>query len=348
MLDRLILTNFTAFSEIDLPFSPGVNVFIGANGTGKTHILKVLYAGLSAAGNGGEAIQQSKGGSSFQEKLLRVFLPEGGLHRLAHRKRGRVGCSVEITGRQFKQVLQFGSRASDEVRERRRVPKSGSVPTSSYIPVKEMLANAPGFRSLYAAREIHFEAVYADLVDKAYLPLLRGKPDKDRNELLTQIQKLIEGSVVLQGEVFYLKNQQGNLEFTLLAEGMRKLGLLWLLIQNGSLSTNSVLFWDEPEANLNPSMIRELVIMLLRLQSAGVQIFLATHSYVVLKELGLQRREKDNLSFFQLSRSDSGMIICNHGPSYESIVPNRILDAYDLILEDELSNAAAGNHRERK
>ena len=42
---------------------------------------------------------------------------------------------------------------------------------SVYIPVKEMLSNAPGFQSLYSKREIHFEEVYRDILDRAYLPL---------------------------------------------------------------------------------------------------------------------------------------------------------------------------------
>ena len=43
-LTRLELENFTAFESLDLELSPGINVFVGANGTGKTHILKVCYA----------------------------------------------------------------------------------------------------------------------------------------------------------------------------------------------------------------------------------------------------------------------------------------------------------------
>ena len=39
---------------------------------------------------------------------------------------------------------------------------------------------------------------------------------------------------VLQKDLKLL-NKQGNMEFTLLAEGIRKLALLWLLIQNGTL-----------------------------------------------------------------------------------------------------------------
>lgn len=43
-LSHIKLENFTAFASLDQAFSPGVNVIIGANGTGKTHLLKVLYA----------------------------------------------------------------------------------------------------------------------------------------------------------------------------------------------------------------------------------------------------------------------------------------------------------------
>ncbi len=38
------IDRFTAFQNIRVKFSPGLNVFIGANGTGKTHLMKVAYA----------------------------------------------------------------------------------------------------------------------------------------------------------------------------------------------------------------------------------------------------------------------------------------------------------------
>ena len=38
------LRRFTAFESFEFRPSPGVNVFIGANGTGKTHLMKVAYA----------------------------------------------------------------------------------------------------------------------------------------------------------------------------------------------------------------------------------------------------------------------------------------------------------------
>ena len=123
---------------------------------------------------------------------------------------------------------------------------------SAYIPVKEMLANAPGFLSLYSAREVHFEEVYEDILLRVYLPALREPIDKAHELMLDALENFIGGKVSVSREEFFLSNEQGDLEFSLLAEGWRKLGLLWLLIRNGTLQNGSVLFWDEPETNLNP------------------------------------------------------------------------------------------------
>ena len=43
-ITRVKLENFTVFDSLDLEPSPGINVLVGANGTGKTHLMKVCYA----------------------------------------------------------------------------------------------------------------------------------------------------------------------------------------------------------------------------------------------------------------------------------------------------------------
>ncbi|HOB70227.1 MAG TPA: AAA family ATPase, partial [bacterium] len=43
MIKKIKFEKFTAFDSLDIDFSPGINVFIGENGTGKTHILKTIY-----------------------------------------------------------------------------------------------------------------------------------------------------------------------------------------------------------------------------------------------------------------------------------------------------------------
>ena len=101
--------------------------------------------------------------------------------------------------------------------------------SSAFIPVT--LANAPGF-TLYES-ELHFEAIYADM--RAFRPPLRGPHDVNAKTLLSKLQRLVGGRVRYENEEFVLSNKDGNLEFTLLAEGLRKLGLIWLLIRNGTL-----------------------------------------------------------------------------------------------------------------
>ncbi|MCK5896101.1 MAG: AAA family ATPase, partial [Cocleimonas sp.] len=44
MLKQLKIENFTVFSKADLQFSSGLNVMVGENGCGKSHLLKLLYA----------------------------------------------------------------------------------------------------------------------------------------------------------------------------------------------------------------------------------------------------------------------------------------------------------------
>ncbi len=328
-LTRIKLEKFTAFDKLDLDLSPGINVFIGANSTGKTHLMKLAYA----------ACDISKTKTDFAQKLIHVFMPSGrAIGRLVKRQKVSTRCAVEIYRNRKKLRISFSNHAA--------VPDSATVTGSKdwseapiesvYIPVKEMLSNSPGFRSLYSQREIHFEEVYADILDRAFRPALRGPVANERKELLKDLQKNMEGKVAIKDEEFFLRNKQGNLEFSLLAEGIRKLGLLWLLIQNGTLLKGSVLFWDEPETNLNPKLFGPLLEILLKLQRMGVQVFLATHDYVILKELDLRKEPEDDVFFYSLFRDkESGQIQYHRTDEYLAIDPNAIQDTFlDLFDRD--------------
>lgn len=331
-LTRVRLERFTAFSHLDLKLSRGINVFVGKNGTGKTHLMKVCYA----------ACEASKPDVNFTEKLVRVFLPSGRRPgRLVKRQVGRAMGTVEVRRDGRKLSASFSTlvktAASDKVRVAGLPAWKKDRIESVYIPVKEMLASAPGFRSLYEARETHFEEVYKDILDRAYLPMLRGPMDEQRRRLMARLQSEIEGRVFVENEEFFLYNKQGNLEFSLLAEGIRKLALLWLLIQNGVLQSGSVLFWDEPETNLNPKLFGVVMDILLELQRAGMQVFLATHDYVVLEELDLRKREMDDVAFHSLHRNEiAGEIACNTANSYLDIHPNAIAEAFTDLYDREI------------
>ncbi|MBN0023847.1 AAA family ATPase, partial [Pseudomonas aeruginosa] len=44
MITNLQLQKFTAFTDLAIDFSPGINIVIGENGTGKTQLLKAVLA----------------------------------------------------------------------------------------------------------------------------------------------------------------------------------------------------------------------------------------------------------------------------------------------------------------
>ena len=335
-ITRIKFESFTAFKKIDIEPSPGINVLVGANGTGKTHLMKVAYA----------ACDISKTQINFAEKLIRVFLPSGRtLGRLVKRQQGSMRCAAEVHRNTMKLRISFSNHATVQSSATVTGAKDwASNPIESvYIPVKEMLSNAPGFRSLYSQRDVHFEEIYADILDRAYRPTLRGPMDRQRKKLLTKLQKLIDGKVNIKDEEFFLRNRQGNLEFTLLAEGIRKLGLLWLLIQNGTLLNGSVLFWDEPETNLNPKVFGPLIEILLELQRMGVQIFLATHDYVILKEIDLRKKSKDSVLFYSLYRDDDTREIqCQSTSEYLKIDPNAIAETFADLYNREVKKSLGG------
>ncbi|HMW37476.1 MAG TPA: AAA family ATPase [bacterium] len=72
---------------------------------------------------------------------------------------------------------------------------------------------------------------------------------------------------------------------SLTAEGVKKLGILTTLIRNRQLNKGTILFMDEPEAVLHPQAIRDLVKILNLLSQSGIQIFISTHSFFVIKQL---------------------------------------------------------------
>ena len=43
-IKRIKFQNYTVFEDQQMEFSPGINVIIGENGTGKTHLMKALYS----------------------------------------------------------------------------------------------------------------------------------------------------------------------------------------------------------------------------------------------------------------------------------------------------------------
>ena len=123
----------------------------------------------------------------------------------------------------------------------------------------------------------------------------------------------MNGKVIVDGNTgrFYLSVPGGGqMEMPLVAEGVRKLVMLARLISTGVLLEQGYLFWDEPETNLNPKLIRTVAASIVHLANHGIQIFIATHSLFLLRELEILRAEqKIETRFFGLEENSSGMSV---------------------------------------
>ena len=108
-------------------------------------------------------------------------------------------------------------------------------------------------------------------------PLTKGKNSKEQNAILEKFEDIIKGKVRMKDNKFYIKGKDiGEIEMGLVAEGDRKLATILHLVSNGALNSNTVLFWDELESNLNPNRMKYITQALVELAKMNVQIFLTT------------------------------------------------------------------------
>ncbi len=107
------------------------------------------------------------------------------------------------------------------------------------------------------------------------------------------------------------------------------------LIRNRQLNAGAVLFLDEPETALHPKAIRQLSKIMVRLAALGVQVFLSTHNYFVIKQLYIcARKEKTSISCFSLLNKQDSIDV--HFTDLRDGMPrNPIVDeALDMFDED--------------
>lgn len=285
---QLSLQNFTVFEKIHLSFCPGINLFIGANSSGKSNILKLIYTLLNIVPNRADE-------NYIKTKLHAVFRPDKITDLIRHNNNQpfviNLGCenmNIELIQKPDADLVMKNSlddMLDDIIKE--------PIISVIYLPPQEFLAINEGF-IMAGTQRLPFSDTYYDLsIALQRLPLPRDK-SFDLKEAITLLEEIITEEKSPQNEVithenghFYFNLPEGKLNVHQVADGYRKIGTLLYLLRNGSLTQNSILFWDEPEANLNPKLIVKVVKILQILAQLGLQIFVTTHDYLLSYELSL-------------------------------------------------------------
>lgn len=331
--ERLRLQNFTAFSDQAMEFVSGINVLIGENGTGKTHVLKALYAWQMAR----HLAEPNRSG-----RYESLFAETYGVKAVAELQRAKsktATASGSYGGHDWSVGIQSEAASDNGVRP--------FAPRPVFIPAIEMMAHARNMNGIMRD--------YADF-DRTcfdFLAMVTAEPASRSSNHTTGVispsltEDMRKLKMLVPGEVewseneqrFYLSEKGKRLPYALVAEGMRKVSALYRLVELQWIEPGGVLFWDEPEVNLNPRWMDEIIEALVILARAGVQIFLATHDYVILKQLDLILRHKENrrsnqvqARYFSLYK-ERGVSKANWADNFSDLEPNSILDQFDQMLE---------------
>lgn len=323
MLKSLKMNEFTVFQDASLEFSSGLNVIIGENGLGKSHIIKLGYslswmayeAYRSKQGENSELLQTNDAVLSVHiaDKLARLFRPEK-LGRLVHRRIGRSKTDVTALFESPKGKIDF-SFATNSKEDVKLTEFSAQSPAPSvFIPAGDVISMMPFLKDAWAKYPHMLDASYNDLSDYLNRTVPAGAVPQSINPIMKKLEKVLGGKIILENGRFYIREKlHGKVEMPLIAEGLRKIAMLGHLVANRSIENSSILFWDEPECNLNPKMIRVLADVLFSIANTGTQVILATHSLFLLREFDLLIREnkdiKTNARFFALDKSENDVNI---------------------------------------
>ena len=337
IIKKIKLENFTVFEDQQIEFDPGINILIGENGTGKTHILKVLYS----------ACQSIDKKVSFPHKLVLTMLPDDyKISRLLTRKPGNRTGIIRIAAGESEMAAERVLKASFNGKTKKWEAdvtgedgweESFSGLSSIFIPAKEILSHSYNLNAATEKNNVRFDDTYLDIINAAKVDISVGRNSASKNAMLRRIQEMTHGTVVYDAkrDEFYLKNGSSRQEFNLVAEGIRKMALLWQLVKNGTLEKGSVLFWDEPEANINPTYISIIVEMLLELQRQGVQIFISTHDYMIASYFDVKKQAGDSVVFHSLSHADgTDIIYYDKSKTFDNLKNNVIITAFNELLNE--------------
>ena len=231
------------YSEFKSSEFAAVNVIIGKNDTGKTGLLKLLYASAKTIDIYSKRKQNED--VSFKkiiaEKLSDTFQPgKKGLGELVNKiTKEKLSVNIEFRHSRLNYEdrlhFSFGDSTTNTI-----VDCQETINTISenfrclFIPAKEVLTSLKAIR---ATRDnLHmpgFDDTYLDLIRALVIPTQQGNIASELVNVNKKLETLFEGQIEQQTDDDFLF-KKGNTEFPmqLTAEGVKKIGILTTLIRN--------------------------------------------------------------------------------------------------------------------
>lgn len=336
MINKINLYNYGLQKRIEWDNLKNINLIIGENSSGKTFVLKSIYAAL-------KTLEQYKKGQEVKglsellaEKLYWTFQVDK-LGDLV--KKGENTLSFRMQENKDSFAYEFGKGTEHQISKISSTYTSSRDKTSIFIPAKEVLSL---FQIILKSREqdamFGFDDTYLDLVRALQRPPMQGKNFASFSKGRKKLEEIIHGKIVYDTTSGQWYFKRGNTKFPIgiTSEGIKKIAIFNRLLSNRYLSNHSIIFIDELEASLHPKAISDYVDMIFELAQSGIQFFIATHSYFVIKKMCILSKTY-NMPIPVLSLSADAI------PIYENMLDgmpdNSIIDEAVRLYQEEVDIA---------
>lgn len=271
-----------------------INLVLGENSTGKTFLLKALYSAIRSHEEANKGNSNQDYAEVLSDKLYWTFQVEKIGELVTKGEGNRLNASISLEDNSSL-AFGFGKDTTKKVTPSlNNLSKRNS--NSVFLPPKEVLSLMDViYKSSIVDKIFGFDATYSDLVTALKIPTQKGRNHTAFADSRKRLENVFSGKVEFDGKSSSWIYKKGNTKFSIMstAEGVKKIAILDTLLGNRFLDKDSIVFIDEPESALHPTAIIELLEIITVLAQAGIQFFMATHSYYVIKKLVLIAHENN-------------------------------------------------------
>ena len=292
MINQIKLNNFGPLTGIHWSSLGKINLIIGGNGSGKTFLLKAIYSSLRTLEEYKRGDEQRSASEILWEKLYWTFQAEKIGDLVSKGADAPLSSAVTIDQDVFS--YSFGKDTSKQISSLDNlVPPRAS--NSIFLPAKEVLSlHQIILKSREQDKVFGFDDTYFDLAKALRISTSKGRNYDEFAKSRRQLEEILGGVVEYDeasGRWLFVKGRH-KFPIGVTAEGIKKIAILDTLLGNRYLDTNSVVLIDEPESALHPTAISQLLDIVAMLAERGIQFFMASHSYFVVKKLYLIAQER--------------------------------------------------------
>jgi AAA15 family ATPase/GTPase len=332
MLNSVKIDNFGPLTHFEWPHLGPINLVLGGNGTGKTFLLKALYSTMRTVEEYKRGQDQRTASEILVEKLYWTFQPDKIGDLVTKGSESALSCVIQFDHQRFD--YSFGKDTARQISTlENQIPSRSS--NSIFLPAKEVLSlHQIILKSREQDKAFGFDDTYLDLARALRQSPRRGRNYPEFAQSRQDLETLLGGRIEFDEVSGHWQFKKGHQKFPIgvTAEGIKKIAILDTLLGNRYLDNGSIVFIDEPESALHPTAISQLLDIVALLSESGIQFFLASHSYFVVKKLFLIAQAKQ-MSIPVISAQDDQWVATN---LQDNMPNNPIIDESIRLYKEEV------------